>query len=104
MIGVMFCYIATLFDDTTLVCAFLLLASIFTSLAYFTDYALLLPELWKLHDRTGLFSAVFVLATKFGYVLGFLIPMSFNFIQLIISLNVILMATAISLNYHIGLF
>ena len=44
VVSVIFCYIGTCTHDVTVTCGFFMLASIFMSLPYFSDYSLLLPD------------------------------------------------------------
>ena len=79
------------------------LGNVVNSLIYFNDCSILLPELWALNRNVALNSALFVAAGHSGFMLGFLLPMCFNFIELVIAINLLLLATTFCLNFRVKL-
>lgn len=100
-ISIILAWCSSVISDVTVSTVLLFASIIILSVVYFLDDAVLIPELWRLNENVTLFSALFALAGKVGFMLcGLVFPLFFNFVEIVYSMTLLLLSLNFVLFFH----
>lgn len=85
-------FISTFISNTSIQLVILLSATFLSSIPFVNDDAVLLPELWKSTNRISFYCALYGLVDGLGICATFLYPLFNNFIELYISIGMVIIA------------